>query len=137
MKYDKNTLCFKPFVEAVGTYLPDGRLQSLKGYRVHPKKHPRAAGCCLNVNGWCRITIRTHKYDTLNEKYVALTIEDMLMTLAHELAHLLEWEHTVRHVRLTHQFFGIFINELSRLEIPDVQAEHTILNSYTNDKNGQ
>lgn len=46
------------------------------------------------------------------------TPENMLHTLAHEMAHILEWEHTPLHLKITGDFFALYTRHVFRLGLP-------------------
>ena len=113
--YSKNLIWLEPFVNAVKHKIPLEKLKSIKGYRIPMSKEERSSGMCTALRGFYSITLLTHVQDrdtkTSKKFYRTKTIEDLLATLAHELTHLVEWEHTAEFAKL----YGYILEELEFL----------------------
>jgi len=108
IRYSKDLLWVKPYVDAVAEMVPLNRLTSITGYKVPIDKVEQCSALISKCAGWYRITIRNYRpdYESLGDgkfvknghkrEYVAVILEN----LSHELAHLKIWEHTPDHLLL-------------------------------------
>ena len=119
-KIDKNLFFLKPFLKGISKIVPIRNVGHIKSYRV-------AKG--LTERGQASIIKHSYKNYTINLKTQALvnkgrehkyeTLEQILLDLAHELSHLLEWEHTGRHFRIQSKIMLHFAKKLRKLNITD------------------
>jgi hypothetical protein len=103
-----------PFVYASQSKFDISKIVTLRGYALKPKQHPHSYGTCLRSKG---------KYDVViclghtNKLYpVSLILE----ALAHELAHLVYWEHEPAHLSLTAEIVGLMADQAQLMGIKDM-----------------
>ena len=88
-------------------------------------KEERSSGMCTALRGFYSITLLTHVQDrdtkTSKKFYRTKTIEDLLATLAHELTHLVEWEHTAEFAKLYGYILYTFFSMSGRVGISNIQ----------------
>lgn len=125
MKYSKDLEWLEPLVESVSDLVPLHDLVSIKGYRVHLGKHEGIWGRAIATStGKVKISLRTHSHNH-TRKYEALTVEIILLTLAHELAHLVHWnEHNQEFSELFGDILTEFIQNLTKTGIDDIQVAY-------------
>lgn len=117
IKFSKNLEWFRPMVESVGDIVPLNKLLAIKSRRSPKHKIQRTFGLCKVVGNKFEIVIRpttlTTKYVKPNtfkrSKSVKRDYGPMLDDIAHELAHLVHWEHNIEHLALTNQILARFI----------------------------
>lgn len=119
IKYSKDLLWLKPFVECLDV-LPLKKLQRIKGYRVAKNLDSQSYGSIVTKDGKkYSINIETYTYSKKDKQYRKKRIEEILLTLAHELAHLVHWEHTPQHFQLQSNIMWCFSLTLHELKIKD------------------
>lgn len=114
----------RPYLQELGglnLILPVHRLVSIKGYRQTKQKLDGSLGTTSALNGWYSITILL-KYA---HKKQGQCLEDLLFTLAHELAHLKYWQHTPEHLVLTARILFQFSMTAQRLKAGDTSKPVT------------
>lgn len=97
------------------------KLIAVKGYRVRYLGQDFTEGCTLKEkNGTCTITLATHvnAVGAISERGVY----NILLTLAHELAHLKEWDHTPKHWKLEARLCYEFAHLLDKTGVPDINC---------------
>lgn len=96
-----------------------GKLKRIT-FRAPPKnKVTRCEGICVNNGGVYSITIhsclyRISKGNPVEWKRVQFSMFDTLHALAHELAHIEFWDHTIDHKVLELKILLIFVRELEK-----------------------
>ena len=119
-KSHKKCLWLIPFVESVKDLIPTKKLTGLKGYKVSPKKFAAQYGACLqDYDGTFIINMRLYRYDEVTKKHVTMYQGHLLETFAHELAHMVIWEHNAEHMRYTGKILQRFAKVLKKQKITD------------------
>ena len=106
MKYSKNMLWAETYVLAASRLVDVSKIEKIVGYALKPGQVPRQAAVCIKSSR-SRHTIRvrlTSDHDTNK----SILVEDALVALAHELAHLVVWEHKPKHLELTARILAKF-----------------------------
>jgi hypothetical protein len=130
IRYTKNVLWLKPFVEASTSLVPLDKLKSIMGYKVKKGLSENSFGCLTKYEGErkFRMSIRVHKYEKLEtsnkKEHKKVRCETILLTLAHELAHLEHWEHTPEHFKLQGELIIKFYEVLKESGIKDYLTRH-------------
>lgn len=130
-KFYKNVDFLVPFYQAALPLMPKGKtLHSVRGIQVSLDREPGADGVC-RTEDWRNYYITLNVWDRKWEKHGSMPgwwkasahkmggLDGVLLTFAHELAHVREWEHTPRHWEWTHKFAAKFTKVLERYEIKD------------------
>jgi len=102
MKVSDNMSWTKPFIAIAAMRVPVWKLKAVTGYVIKPglKIQAQARMYCHSKSDY-RLRFCLNKTEIVS-------LECALTTLAHELAHLVEWEHTPRHLKLTAQLLCDF-----------------------------
>lgn len=128
IKYSKNLLWLKPFVECAGKHVPINRLKYIRGYKLPLNKDPKAFATLATLpGGYFQMNIRTNTVDvkTLKNgtfkpvKHREMYLAVMLDTLAHELAHIKHWDHSPEHFILQSKIMVDMGKMLQKLQVPD------------------
>lgn len=120
MKYYKNMEFLKPYIESAKDLFPYKKFDVLKGYRVKKGKSEQTEGSIhMEDNGRFTISLLTASYYPQEKKYKNKTLHFILDTLAHELAHAAEWEHTPRHYEIQSKVSLRFSKVLRKLKVKD------------------
>ena len=119
IKFSKNTEWLRPFIVASGKYVPIEKLRKVHGFRVAKGLEEQVDGSILKWNGKFSINLRMQNLKEDKKKYQNVRYEALLVVLAHELAHMLEWEHTPEHFRLMTQIMRRFVRVLRNLPVED------------------
>jgi hypothetical protein len=125
IKYSRDLIWLKPFVEAlnISDILPLEKLKSIKGYRVTKGLDSQSYGSIITSNKRkYSINLETQIYSKKSQEYKDKSCEEILLTLAHELAHLVHWEHTPGHFRLEASILYYFSYTLQDLDINNHNA---------------
>jgi WLM domain len=133
-KYNNYVKWLVPFTEAVAHIVPTDRLDAVKGYKVLKNKEIAQQGQIIMDNSTRRfvITLLTEIYSKSSKDYLEDYIETILDTYAHELAHMVHWEHTVAHWRLKCTIQNEFASVLERMGIENTQISYDKLENYEN-----
>jgi hypothetical protein len=120
IKYAKNVLWLRLFVESASKLVPLSTVARIRGYRVREGCKPASQGGTTKVNRR-KYSINILLYDTKEDgkKHRLRRYYHVLETLAHELAHIVEWEHDDAHFKLTAQILQKFSAVLSEVGITD------------------
>ncbi len=101
IKYTKNVLWLKPFVDSARDLISLKKITNIRGYKVRKGCEEKAYGSTIYKKGLYSINLKTHNLIEYN-RYVGSTISTVLDTLAHELAHVKAgFEHSPEHYELT------------------------------------
>lgn len=114
MRLSKNMEWARPFLKAINA---EAKVEEVSGYRIQLGKEIMALGRCHPRGDKFKITMclnRTFNHATQSED---MPLEDLLYTLAHEIAHTIEWEHTPEHLFITAQLVETFAQIASKLGI--------------------
>lgn len=69
------------------------------------------------------ICVAHHNYGRVGQGFqlytYTRTLEELLGVLAHELAHLVHWEHTDKHLELTAKILAVFARNLKKAVLPN------------------
>jgi hypothetical protein len=124
IKYTTTSAWLAPYVDSVSHLIPIERLSAIKGYKVLKNKEINQQGQIILdlTNKRFTITLRTEKYSKVDKVYRNEYIANVLETLAHELAHMVHWEHTPAHWKLQATIQTEFGTVLDRLNIEDTQV---------------
>ena len=98
--YSKRMLWLKPFVDSVGDLVPIDRIMRIRDYRVRKGLESLAYGSRLIYGNRFSINIEPETWSKDSKRYVGVTLQIILDTLAHELAHTIHAEHTPAHFQL-------------------------------------
>lgn len=118
-KIQKNLEWLRLYLDSVKDLISLKHLTSVKGFKVPLHKQENVHGSILRIGPWYNITLRTtlNNYNTnkQNNTYIATILE----TLAHELAHMQNWEHTPEHFLLQAKILSRFAIVLKKQNIND------------------
>lgn len=117
MKWSKNMEWARPYVECAQSLFPYERITAIKGYtaRLGQVAH-QDAGITRAGNGRFTINIRLTNPDGQAER-----LEDLLVALAHELAHTAVWPHTPRHLIITADILSVMASHAYLDGVKDTQ----------------
>jgi hypothetical protein len=116
VKVSKNMEWAFPFLHNSGLV---GKLCAVQGYTVPVGKEVKTQGLCTVRGSKFEIRIclnRTYDHYTTSR---AAVLEDLLFTLAHELAHTVVWEHSPEHTEITAELLAEFAKTAKRLGVKD------------------
>ena len=130
-----------PFLEVAQEYVSFNRFRAIESFKVPLEKTHRAYGRCLHYeyNNTYKIRLLTHRAryrprvkgrcdrQFKAAYYTALSIETILETLAHELAHIKYWEHSLAHHRLTCELHLAFADVCVKIGEKDLQRPYSCL----------
>jgi hypothetical protein len=115
VKISANLEWIRPFVKRAKRSIKDLKLPTyIRSNRPSKKRVQRRVGCCFSDGG---IVLHTHRQKVrltrrgrgyVVEEIVELKRVQMLLTLAHELAHLRYFEHEYKHKRYAERIFASF-----------------------------
>jgi len=126
MKYTKNVRWLQPFVESTASLVPLKNLKSIRGYRVPKGKQERAYGSLTDDSGVYSMALRLQSVPKKkSDPYVDSTLSGVLECLAHELAHLVHWQHTVEHFELQARILLRFCSILTQEKIDDTSKDYS------------
>lgn len=119
--YTKNVLWLKPFVEVTGGLVPLNKLKRIMGYRVKSSLRPitDAALTKYSKEKQYRMSLKMYDYHRKQKMYKRVRCETILINLAHELAHLVYWEHDPDHFALQAKIMIKFKPILEKYGIKD------------------
>lgn len=111
MKISKDLEWLIPFVDEVSHLVPLYRLQSIKGYKQQWNKGVASYGGTHTADGESFvITLHTHAYVKSKKRHEPEAKGLIIDTLAHELAHLVHWEHSWEHFNLQVRILHAWVN---------------------------
>jgi len=123
MKYLKNTHFLEPYINSVEDLVPITKLISIKAYRIRLDCWARQDGVLEDVgNGRIKMRVRLWSPNSSKTRHVPIRWYYLFDTLAHELAHLKEWEHTPRHYRLQSELMRRFARVAEDHDIVDFEG---------------
>lgn len=119
MKLTKKVKFIEPFLK--GLRLVDlSKVHIIRGYRVGiGLNENQGASIIKHSSKKYSINLRTQVHMENGTTYGYPTVEEFLFNLAHELAHLKEWDHTPKHFKLETKIMLHFSNVLKELNIQD------------------
>lgn len=121
----KDIAWIKPFVKAAEPLVPINNINRILSYRVVPGKAECVDGNNIRHAGERKRTITVKSKNQAFDKdgrftgYSDVLIAHLLDTLAHELAHLVHWEHDHKHYKLTARINIKFAAVLKKYKIKD------------------
>lgn len=120
-KLTNNVKFLKPFLKGLSPIVSLKDLKRIQGYRVTKGLIERQnAGITKYMSSRKYvISLKTQIYSKRKRKFVYETLEQILLDLSHELAHLLEWEHTSKHFKIQGKIMLHFAEKLKQLNIED------------------
>lgn len=122
-KYTPNVLWLKPFIESVDHLVPIQHLDYVRGYKICKGFEESQYGAIHKdlSNGRYSITLKVIDYVRSKKQYKYGYMNQILETLAHELAHLGVWEedHSPVHWKLQATILLRFGDVLEKLNIMD------------------
>jgi len=120
VKFTKNTEWLKPFIAASGSLVPLDKLRRVRGFRVARGLEEQVEASCIRYRGRFSINLRMQNVPlSKGEKYTNVRYEPLLIALAHELAHMVEWEHTYKHFHLMSKIMKKFGRVIDKIGIED------------------
>lgn len=120
IKYDKNVVCFKPFIDAAKSLIAFNKITRLRGYKVKKGLTEQTDGSTVEyTDGTFVISLLTNSYVKSKKEYRPKPLHYILDTLAHELAHTVHWEHTYKHYELHGKIASKFAKVIKQLGIKD------------------
>lgn len=134
IKYTKNVMWLKPFVESVQDLVPLHKLNRIRGYKVRFGTEENGWGqTSMYDDGTCSISLKVQdqvvnpKASYIRQKVHKNTrIEMILSTLGHELSHLKFWPHSPAHFKLQYQILLRFSELLEQQGITDHSRRATL-----------
>lgn len=123
-KYNDTSIWLRPYINSVAHLIPLDRLDMVKGYKVLKNKEINQHGQIIMDLKTKRfvITLRTMKYSKADRVYKNEYITTVLETCAHELAHMVHWEHTPAHWKLQATIQTEFGHVMEKLGVEDTQV---------------
>lgn len=120
-KLTKNVSFLKPFLKGLSPIVSLKNVKLIRGYRVAKGLYERQnAGITKYLSSRKYvITLKIQTYSKDKKKYLYETLEQILLDLSHELAHLVEWDHTSRHFMIQAKIMYHFSEKLKELGIED------------------
>lgn len=123
-KLTKNVSFLKPFLEGIGSLVPLGNVSVIRGYRVAKRLNERSyASIIRHSKKNYSVNIQTQFLVDNGKNYSYSTLERILLSLAHELAHLKDWEnpdwHSATHFKLQSKIMLHFAEKLRKTGIKD------------------
>lgn len=100
------------------------KLAKIRSYRVPLGRYERTYGSITRHRGKFCISLCTKVQSLDKSCYLLSDKGTILETLAHELAHIIEWEHTPKHFELTARFCLLFSKVMKKTKIQDYYKEH-------------
>lgn len=111
MKLSKELTWIAPFLEEVLHLIPLERLTDVRGYRQRRDRNIGSYGGTHTADMLTyNITLLTHEWNKKKKKHVLVQEGMVLDTLAHELAHIVYWEHSWEHFNLQVRILHAWIN---------------------------
>lgn len=99
IKYTKNVLWLKPFVDEVSNLVPLNKIISIRGYKVPKGLEERSYGSTVKHDDKYSINIKI--YNFIDKKHRPSSVSMILDILAHELAHTKIFDHRPKQYELT------------------------------------
>lgn len=101
MKISKDLRWIEPFLAQVHHLVPLYKLESIRGYKQRWNRNVASFGGTHTADGDVfNITLHTHVYNKRTNRHEPEAKGLVVDTLAHELAHLVHWEHSWEHFNL-------------------------------------
>ena len=116
MKITKNMLWCDPFIKSVKDLIPLEKLVKVSGYIVPFGKEAINDGSLYKTGNRYTLQVRLNycRKPTKKAHYERCPLPGILDTLAHELAHIQEWEHSVEHMKLQYRIMQRFANVIKK-----------------------
>lgn len=126
MLYNTHSRWLKPFVDSSKGLVAVDKIKSIKGYKARKDRIAQVWGAChWYTRHKFSITLLTHDFAKKGRKKVLVPrrLEDILITLAHELAHVEFQEHDPAHLWLTARLLKKMAKKAFDLNIMDTQIQ--------------
>lgn len=118
MKLSKDLFWVQPFLNEVGHLVPLERLTGLTGYKQRPGRNIGSyGGTHTHDLQEYNITLLTHEWNVRKQKHVTAQDGMVLDTLAHELAHLVFWEHSWEHFALQVKILKCWVRIVKNMDM--------------------
>ena len=144
-KFHKNVTWLEPFFQAAKGLVPLHKIKIIKGFSVAYSVGLEVTGasCSTETARSFTIAIRTHNQNfrrndngTFSPKrHKRRYIYDILGDFAHELAHVVEWDHTPEHWLLECKIQRRFISKLKDYDLKEVTTRRPIWPMKSSSKN--
>lgn len=111
MKISPNMKWAEPYLTSVSHLVPVNKITRVRGYYLPVEKFPTTeARIWMYEDGRITLSILLSGYQKTRNGKARMTMpfEVVLLSLAHELAHIKHWEHTPNHTILMAQIFSRF-----------------------------
>jgi hypothetical protein len=118
-KFHKSVTWLAPFLKSVGNLVPTDRIKWVKGYSVPRGKKPKADAYIHMFGNHKTFHINLELSSIKKGKLISPYLYNFLDSFAHEIAHLIHWEHTAEHFKLKNQIQLKFVKVLKQLKIDD------------------
>jgi hypothetical protein len=119
IKFSKNALWLRPYLKQVKDIIPLDKIVSIKGYRVRKGLEECLDGSTHKYRGKYFINIRLWNLNDGGTVHRRGRYEQIVHVLAHELAHIIHFEHPPDHFRLTGRIMMRFARVMSKEGITD------------------
>lgn len=131
IKFSASAEWMEPFVAAARELVPLELLKEIRTYRTPLTKQEDSEGLIdRNTRGRYIIRIRStqHVWETTSNDPLTLKLKDreprmlwfILSALAHELSHLVHWDHNIEHLKLENRIMLRFCKVLTQKEVKDL-----------------
>jgi len=123
MKYLKGTQWMEPYVASASRLVPLHRVVNFKAFRVPLNKTIQTDGSCQPLDEKRKrmtISIRLWTSNDKRTRHAPIPLVEALDSLAHELAHIKQWEHTPKHTRLQARIMKRFSEVAQNLGVKDM-----------------
>jgi hypothetical protein len=113
-KFFNNVKWLEPFFNSAKGLVPLEKVKYVKGYKVVDKNARNFGGLLRKNYKSYNITLKIFDAND-REEFIAVILD----TLAHELAHVVHWEHTPDHLKLQAKILVRFATVAKQLDIED------------------
>ncbi len=129
IKISKNLKWIYPYLLSVQDLIDLSKIKEIKGFKIPPNRNELIDGQTIKIPPARKytITLRTHMqlYQSSKTyksflKYKRMYLCEFLDTLAHEICHTVEWDHTTKHLDLQLKVMKRFNKVLKKQKIKDI-----------------
>lgn len=130
--YNKSALWLRPYIKTIKSLIPLEKIHSVKGYKIRKDHQPSCHGLTHKWKGKYLIRIRLWDLNFEKTHHVRERYEDILITLAHELAHVIHFpnqpskQHPPEHFKLASKLMIKFTKVLEREMITDTSERFSL-----------
>jgi len=122
IKYPKRFSWLKDFVESTDDLVPLYKLKRINAYKVKVGKNSLVYGSLTKRDGVFNINLNMWDMNPSTKRHCLARLSIVLETLAHELAHMIHWEHDYKHFKLTALILLRFSAIIKKMKIKDISA---------------